>query len=567
MPLQKSFSDTNHSSKVNNDKKMSKQDSMTKYLEQQRRPQWNRNRSFGGPQTSKTNPPSKLLQDKPPIPVSSTTKNKLGIYQFTGQTIVDSKAQKNVISLLSDDEKENASVTVKGRGHLGHRKDMIDVDGQPVLRPELIGVDGQSVIDERAGALKSLDTTCSQKIKSNLPSTPAARLALPDLIGMEDVRRSVQDISPEDRIEWDRHSSNSSFGIRKTKRRRTRSSSPVSSPSHKNPQHHELQVDPGSELWGRYSLTRSNVPHPERSTIPALAQLMQTSSPQPSNPGTTPRSVAGFRRTNSCGTQFPKRRRVGGTDDNDVFTGSVSLGPSHLSVFIEKVQEGLVRPKQTESSSPSISILSGVSRLSGFIGEGERSGGAARLTESPSSRAWDQVPLQSRPRGSDYGEFDDDDLDDPTLLDSLTVQLGPPIANTSHLPYLPHPQMPSNRPGQNVSAESPHSPAIVVSKPSEPQLEQTKEDEFDEFDEELFAADLEGIVAQFDNGLTAEQTIPLSGAEDSKPQEVTFDKPESEDEFGDGGLDDIDFENAEATATQSLQHTSSSVLPVRTRYP
>jgi hypothetical protein len=41
-------------------------------------------------------------------------------------------------------------------------------------------------------------------------------------------------------------------------------------------------------------------------------------------------------------------------------------------------------------------------------------------------------------------------------------------------------------------------------------------------------------------------------------------KAESEDEFGDGGLDDDDFEAAEATA--AIQQNGNSLLPVRARY-
>lgn len=48
----------------------------------------------------------------------------------------------------------------------------------------------------------------------------------------------------------------------------------------------------------------------------------------------------------------------------------------------------------------------------------------------------------------------------------------------------------------------------------------------------------------------------------SRPQKVLLTMPESDDEFGDGGLDDVDFEVAERAATQSIQQTSS-LLPVR----
>jgi hypothetical protein len=41
---------------------------------------------------------------------------------------------------------------------------------------------------------------------------------------------------------------------------------------------------------------------------------------------------------------------------------------------------------------------------------------------------------------------------------------------------------------------------------------------------------------------------------------------DSDDEFGDTGLDDSDLEAAEAAATQTMERTGNGLLPVRTRY-
>lgn len=41
---------------------------------------------------------------------------------------------------------------------------------------------------------------------------------------------------------------------------------------------------------------------------------------------------------------------------------------------------------------------------------------------------------------------------------------------------------------------------------------------------------------------------------------------DSDDEFGDNGLDDSDLEAAEAAATQTMQQNGNGLLPVRTRY-
>ncbi|KAH9208381.1 hypothetical protein DL95DRAFT_395323, partial [Leptodontidium sp. 2 PMI_412] len=258
-PLQKSFSDQNHSAKA------------------RPRGQWNRNKSFQGPQS--TTSEAKPLQEKPPIPISTATKNKLSVFQFGGHAKKD--GTKPVISLISDDEKENEGA--KGRKPAAAKAQ----NGEPKSSQEQ----------------PALPTSARKPV----PSTPAGRLALPDLIGMGDVRRPVQSVSPEERIEWDQKekgSGSGAFGGIRRARKRARSSSPTgSSPARAL----HPQVDPGSELWGRYSFSGSNAPTPQGLPVPALAHLMQTSSPQPTKEGVAPRSGSGLRRANSCGNQFPKR--------------------------------------------------------------------------------------------------------------------------------------------------------------------------------------------------------------------------------------------------------------------
>jgi hypothetical protein len=464
---------------------------------------------------------------------------------------------KPVISLLSDDEKENAVV---------HDNEMPQEN---------------SKLEQRSP---------SEAPRKDVPSTPASRLALPDLIGMGDVRRPVQNISPDERIEWDHdkdmtHSSTSSFGGIRRAKKRARSSSPTtSSPARAfayfNVKDESInpQADPGSELWGRYSLNGSNMPTPQGGSIPALAHIMNTSSPQPSKDGATPRSVAGFSRANSCGNQFPKRRRVGGNDD-DVFTESANIGPSKLSVLIERVQEGLSQPKPplTENGSVNCSHPS-LKRPSSEIEEdppiptSSREGakyipnhlGPSEPQPGPEeSEKIHPNPPQTQPRSnsSDYGdEFDDDELD-ATLLDSFGSKPQEFVSNisdklTPRLPPDPPPQpYPSKAEVQSRGAKA--------SKYSESSTVKLEDDEFDDSDEDICTADLEHIVARFDN----QHPVSNEATSVTKPRmggQVL--KADSDDEFGDDDLDEHDFEEAEAKTTQSIQKTTSSLLPVRTRF-
>jgi hypothetical protein len=505
------------------------------------RPQWNRNRSFQGLRGADSKLPSKPLEDKPPLPVSNATKNKLSVFQFSGQPNPDSLAKQTVISLLSDDDKENAKA-VKPNG-----LEAIQEVGNNSSQPKL-----------------------PEPVKKEVPLTPAGRLALPDLIGMGDVKRAVQDISPEDRIEWDALRSSSSMTGNTRARKRTRSSSPLASPPGQLAAFisSRAQVDPGSDLWGRYSLSGSNAPTPQGQSVPALAHIMHTSSPQPEKEGTSPRSGGGLKRANSCGNHFPKRRRVVNIENDDVFTESVKLGPSKLSVLLERVQEGLTQPKQSPPiSGPAATFLYlPTNKRYEFddisCKQGERKGAMAAPKLPPAPPGTKMVPAKHqtsvRSNSSDYGEFDDDDLD-TNLLDVFAPKPDATISNTTKastsvrrpLDSPPQPRIPS------INNLEPRQAA----KDSKSSDTSTLKDEFDDSDEDMFTADLEDIVAKFDT----QNSVPAKASPGPRKMDG-ISKVDSDDEFGDGGLDEEDFEAAEVAATQSKQQAANSLLLVRTQF-
>ena len=456
-------------------------------------------------------------------------------------------AKQPVISLLSDDDKENTEL-----GRTGAPK-AVQEAGNKSSQPKL-----------------------PEPVKKDVPSTPAGRLALPDLIGMGDVKRAVQDISPEDRIEWDvMRSSNPSERGKTRARKRARSSSPLTSPPGQLAAfiNSRAQVDPGSELWGRYSLSGSNAATPQGQSVPALAHIMHTSSPQPLKDSTTPRSGGGFRRANSCGNQFPKRRRVGGAENDDVFTESVNFGPSKLSVLLERVQEGLSQSTQPKQSPPTIGLAAAPLNFPtkrrherfediSSIEQEKRKEIMAAPDLLPAASETEKAPAKHHPpilsNSSDYGEFDDDDLD-ATLLDAFVSMPEVPVPNTTNEPASVQPPPDASSQELVSSKGDPYPlPAVKSSKSSN---SSTLQDEFDDSDEDMFAADLEDIVAKFDaqnstGGHALAGLKKLGG----------ISKADSEDEFGDGGLDEEDFEAAEVAATQSIQQTANSSLPVRAQF-
>jgi len=401
-----------------------------------------------------------------------------------------------VINLLSDDEKENVGASGNVPRQIAQEEKTNTPEDQPAP-PDLP--------------------------KTDVPSTPSSRLALPDLIGMGDVKRAVQDISPDERISWDykeddEDSSAPSFGPIRRAKKRARSSSPVnSSPALASAQFSgksgtsNPQVDPGSELWGRYSLNGSNAPTPQGPSVPTLAHLMHTSSPQPSKEGATPRSANGLRRANSCGNQFPKRRRLNNPEDGDVFTESANIGPSKLSVLIERVQEGMTQSNRfLPSSGSSRSSHARVRNLpdddddSSPVHQKERREVKAFVTNSephsPQKMNKDidiispakQSPTKSD--SSDYGDFDEDEID-ASLFEVANPK---PIEATSNGTTSVPSKLPPDPPPQFI--RTPVRPSVnpARAKPSTSPSTLKSVDEFGDFDEDVFGDDLEQVLSQFD---------------------------------------------------------------------
>lgn len=160
---------------------------------------------------------------------------------------------------------------------------------------------------------------------------------------------------------------------------------------------------------------------------------------------------------------------------------------------------------------------------------------------------------------SDYGDFDDDEFDD-SLLDVSEASAQAQLA-----PILP-PDPSSARPSARHETRP---QAVLPSKPSKPAhaLQAVKDEFGDSDDDDMFEAGLEQIASQFDPQVLNEKKVtPAAKGGAVRQMRRVPSKAESEDEFGDGNLDDDDFEAAEVTATQAFQQTGNSLLPVRARY-
>lgn len=441
------------------------------------------------------------------------------------------------------------------------------------------------------------------------PATPSSKLALPELIGMMDVgsMAQLQLKTPDERVMWDQainaaDNNATSYVAPRRGRKRPRSSSPMSSPgnvlSHfaanpeagdlQQPGAHNAHAGPGLDLWSGYAIGADKCT-PRGPQNPLFAHLMgNSSSPQSANVKNSASREGTFKRSISCGTQFPKRRKVGVFEDQtatDVFMGPMKSAlskPSRVSELLDGIKVAAVSPdKSAFSAGPSSS--SPIPRSKGWserkemhqaspLGAKDRyvtgdagivEGEAPRLQLQPEEKDDLTVSQESTSTSSDYGDFDADQFDESFLA---VLESNQTSIQTSQSPATgTHPER------RHINTQD--SP-VAATKPSiMPPADAEEDDEFANSDEEMFAADFEEILSKYD-------TLPASAEICNQPalRQGTFteenglttktvaDIADSDDEYGDD-LDDTDFAVAEASATQALQNSASCFSNVRTKYP
>ncbi|THX47186.1 hypothetical protein D6D11_06537 [Aureobasidium pullulans] len=472
---------------------------------------WQGNRSFDrkpsmNEATSKPAPPP-----KPPIQPSTETKSKLKAFEFARHP-----------------DKENDTSTT--------------APASPVKQLEAPSSPIKTVQDRP------------------LPSTPAMRLPLADLIGnAEDALRrpTPQEESPVEEIGWIANSSHPDLTPRQ-RRRRPQSSSPVSSSQNdvadlpdanlplsafKTP-----KADPAAELWTRYATARNPDDTPIEKRIPSFAHLINDSSPR-SAPRTPGGSVGGLRRWASCGLEFPssrvKRRRVNGifrdNNNNNTDPGDLSAAKplSRVGMLVEKVQESLAHKDLPSSSSP-------------LPDKGEFPSVHMATSDHQQSQPRSARSSQQYSYQHEDTEFDDADI---TLDDIADIQPTAAVQNNSM---------------------------------SNTTIMNTIDEDDDEFGDDLDVDEIENAVSFFEsrpgtsNGQFTSQPNTCAIAQSHPPlppsappqqqqqqqQPQTFDltgfsDDDDDDEFGGSDLDEEQFAQAEMAATQALEaSTSASSLSV-----
>ncbi|KAI1848956.1 hypothetical protein JX266_005384 [Neoarthrinium moseri] len=521
MPLQKSFSEQNGSSR--------------------NRSNWHRSKSHTGVNTlTRPPPPAKPLE-----PVSETSRNKLHAFEYHPPARDVEPADEHVETAAT---KKNAS----------------DLD------PAKTSAVPPRHVDQTA-------------------MTPVAKLAWQDLIGMRDAEEEEEDTSPSERILWETKREDGqtiSPSMMTRKRKRARSSSPVSSPlSHSKPTTPAVNLkklaqaaksshaDPALELWDRFTLSGSTSVTPRGGANPALAQIMVSSSPQPSRvlpggtkaPGTP--SGSGLRRAISCGANWPKRRRGDRPDTATPLAPIQDQSPSEgtkssmVNALLRSVNGEINRSKAIQNRQESMRSPSPKkqSKYSPGLHESPtrkvvpprpppplfKSPPKVNLSHNPTAH----VPALHDGDSSDYGE---DDFDDNALME-LDATLAPPDESTSSV---------ARAPGTIITQ-----PDRVLRNPPN-----SDDDEFGELDDDVFAA-AEDLIAGIDSSHTS---LGRSGGPTDRPVETGLKaasgnqaQDSGDDAFEDDFGDDFDFEAAEISATQTARQMSSAsgALPPASHKP
>jgi hypothetical protein len=529
MPLQKSFSEQNGSSRS--------------------RQQWHRSRSNPLADVTRT------VSNRPHMPVSKITKNKLHAFNFQQPM---SRADDGQIA-----GQTRTATTISFEESLADTK-----------RPEREGRRTSANTHKEHDQDRHGDGSAGKKPAM----TPVNKLAWQDLIGMTESKDEEEETSPNERLLWDsRHDPHrvSPLITRKKGRKRARSSSPISSPSTSSkPTTPAVNVkklsealksphaDPALELWDRFSFSGSSAATPLGATNPALAQMMVSSSPRPvkmAAAGKALPSESGLRRAISCGANWPKRRRFEPTGHVDAIqeespgdTTKTSMVNTLLRTMNGEINN---RTKAVETQDYALKSPSS-KRLKRMLGparspvrqvspprpirphclEGPKDAVSVRPDETRDEIATDML--------SDYG---DDDFDEDTLME-LDASLAPTVADEEVI------EPPAPEPEPNIE------PA-----PPPPQMLENDEDGFDDLDEDLVAA-AEGMIQQIDSDRTFGANSDAGGSgqanADPSPPRLRDVEDFGDDAFGDDFGADFDFDAAEVAATQSANHSNASLPPV-----
>lgn len=376
-------------------------------------------------------------------------------------------------------------------------------------------------------------------------------------MGVADPEKQDKDVSPDERLLW--HNQQEELDamispiVPRRGKKRARSSSPLSSPAVEKLRTPAVNVkklrqalktthaDPALDLWDRFAVGGPDDKNPLGATNPALAHLMVSSSPRPPKDGMPSHTENGLRRAVSCGSHWPKRRRVEAiSETRPVRDRGCTTKSSMVTALLETVNGEINKsdPDEMEEDSVVLESPSMKKRQSP-----RKPAALANCREWPQTlepgviEAKAQDVEDAETPTSDYG---DDEFDDNTLWELDDSLLSG-----------------QTEAGSFTAADK----TLLVGNGEEPpkQVAFSDDDDFGDMDDDLLAA-ADDIIAEATPKPTP-RTVPASAV---KTARLDGGIDDSDDIYGDDFGGDFDFEAAELAATQSVGQTTSSLMPVRT---
>ncbi len=409
------------------------------------------------------------------------------------------------------------------------------------------------------------------------PHTPAVRIPIEDLIAnTEDAYNCAPPLAtPIDHVHWQNPASSDATGqagATQRSRKRAHSSSPGSSQQlsaqkdalNMDALHTSLRTpnnDPTQELWNRYTNANGLKKDVKEPTLPVYAHLLPSS---PQTPSTSSKD-SGFRRTHSCGVEWPasksKRRKLEeqhnrtkelfAASRKDILRRDLSNN-TRVGLLLERIQESLTKktdaPKSPSSSSPlpdrhSQALVSPTKAWN-------RATSGSRTPRDVSHSPRKSSPLkQGTSRDVSFSsEFSDDgigieDFEEAfaqTQAQNGAVAALPPLAEDvteDESTYQPHVTVPPL--------------ANDVQGPDQlPSSKKQVSDEFDDDDDEDLMNEMMDLAAQYDSqsqGVIIDQPAFAAPTPEVRPECRQL---ETLDEFDDAFDDDDELWADIATATQ-----------------
>lgn len=446
---------------------------------------------------------------------------------------------------------------------------------------------------------------------SKLPQTPVARVPLAELIGNREAPdfQRPKDVTPEERVYWKQRRTPRSSQLRSSqytpahstmrRAKRARSSSPIPVPfetgldsaaendaldlqalqkSLKTP-----QADPVLELWNKYSMNKDTSQAPQ---LLPFTQLV-TSSPRVTANGSPIIGGSGLRRSLSCGIEWPmskaKRRKVTKPDifrDNGA-PAEIGLQDaqrtsklSRVSLLVERIQESFMNPQGKENGVSGPSSSSPIPRRRSTRIDTSVSPLRDKATLRRAASLHESVPHQTEPApatethlrlsdsSSDFGEIDLDNVD-LSLFDGSNPLPQAQVEDTADVGLAVQEEEEQETVEQCQEFPSPKRQSQFQT------IAAADSDDFDDDgDEDLNAADLEEVMAEYDDhgsgrveqareSLIEETTShieskPLSrAAYESDYGDQEFNNDDDEDEFGDISVLDFDIAAAQMVSNES----------------